>query len=125
MGGKKEGFFSVFPIKDSFLLSTNHGVEKDSCSMNRKSAPIHRTTRHTATLQQRCPATSMPFHKCPVNPAQLWHSSNSSMKITRKVLPGCSKKPDYYTNTFQRWEETTGTPYLLLNSTRINQKSRD
>ena len=39
MGGKKEGFFSVFPIKDSFLLSTNHGVEKDSCSMNRKSAP--------------------------------------------------------------------------------------
>ena len=29
MGGKKEGFFSVFPIKDSFLLSTNHAVERD------------------------------------------------------------------------------------------------
>ena len=122
-GGR--GIFSVFPIKNSFLLSTNDGVEKDSWIMNRKSAPhLQKYTAH-CHYAPAVSATSMPFHKCPISLAQLWHSSNSSVKITRKVFPGCLKKPDYYTNTFQRWEETTGTPYLLFNSTRIKQKSRD
>lgn len=123
-GGKKRDFSLFFPSKIRSFSPQIMELRKIAAVWTGKVRRIHRTTRHTATLQQRCPATSMPFHKCPVNPAQLWHSSNSSMKITRKVLPGCSKKPDYYTNTFQRWEETTGTPYLLLNSTRINQKSR-
>lgn len=48
------------------------------------------------------------------------------MKITRKVLLGCEKKPkpEYHTNTFQGQEETTDTLYLLLCITGIKQKAK-
>lgn len=87
MAGGGRGIFSVFPIKDSFLLSTNHGVEKGS--WNRKSAPHLQNYTTPVTLHQRCSATSVPFHKRPNNLAQLRHSSNSSVKITRRLHPGC------------------------------------
>ena len=60
-GGGGRGIFSVSPIKDSFLLSTNHGVEKDSWSMSRKSAPhLQKYTAH-CHYAPALSATSMPL----------------------------------------------------------------
>lgn len=124
MGGKKRDFL-FFPSKIRSFSPEIMELRKIAGVWTGKAHHIYGTPQHTVTLHQQRSAASMPLHKCPINLSQWRHSSNSSMKITRKVLPGCSKKPDYYTDTFQQLEETTGTPYLLLNSTRIKQKSRD
>ena len=83
------GFSLFFPSKVCSFSPQIMKLRKIAGAGIGKVHHIYRTTQHTVTLHQWCSATSMPFHKCPINLAQLRHSSNSSVKITRKPLPGC------------------------------------
>ena len=87
--GGGEGVSLFFPSKVRSFSPQIMKLRKIAGAGIGKVHHIYRTTQHTVTLHQWCSATSTPFHKCPINLAQLRHSSNSSVKITRKPLPGC------------------------------------
>lgn len=90
-GGKKEGF-SVFPIKDSFFLSRNHGAEKDSWSMNRKSAPhLRNSTAHCHSAPAAfCPPLShsinvpLTYHSGGTVLIPQWRSQEKYFQVVRR-----------------------------------------
>lgn len=118
-GGEKKRDFLFFPSK-IHSFSRNHGAEKDSWSMNRKSAPHSELTAHCHSPTAFCRPLSH-SHKCPINLSQWQHSSNSSMKIW-KVLPGCSKKQTITPIHFSGWRRLLAHHIYCLTVLELNKK---